>query len=324
VLTAIISKYSYERHHPLMRAAAGGIDVAFWGTAAACALCLHGDIALARSWLEKLCAIYESMDLREMSAIAGGSIPGLLSLTNCVFHDPYFDGLCLRLMKSAHLTFTEVEAASTIRSKMAWESDEYSCLGNAFLVGQMKRRHWLLAPDEVGKDAMEEWLTRAPAEWGSAGKAGVVEVVPAINGEILGACGCAEVFESLGRFEEAITAAQADIRAYSIQPVVLVQSHTAIGRCHARLGQAQEAAAAFEAAIAEAQGCTLHYLEMLARRDYIVHVLDAEGRRDSQLAALGGAISRMVLPPGEYASVLGPSGIDAEAAVSAFVSGRDA
>ena len=69
----------------------------------------------------------------------------------------------------------------------------------------------------------------------------------------------------------------------------------------------------------------MHYLEMLARRDYIVHVLDdAEGRRDSQLAALGGAISRMVLPPGEYASVLGPSGIDAEAAVSAFVSGRDA
>ena len=34
------------------------------------------------------------------------------------------------------------------------------------------------------------------------------------------------------------------------------------------------------------------------------------------MAALGGAISRMVLAPGEYTAVLG-SGIDAEAAVAA-------
>ena len=66
----------------------------------------------------------------------------------------------------------------------------------------------------------------------------------------------------------------------------------------------------------KAHRCELHYLEMLARRDYIVHVLDAEGRRESQMAALGGAISRMVLAPGEYTAVLG-SGIDAEAAVAA-------
>jgi hypothetical protein len=102
-----------------------------------------------------------------------------------------------------------------------------------------------------------------------------------------------------------------------LQPFVLIESHMAVGRCHAKLGRPQEAAAAFEAAIAHAQLCELTWLEVLARRDFIVHVLDAEGRRDSQMVALGGAISRLVLAPSEYTAVLG-SGIDAEAAVAAF------
>ena len=66
--------------------------------------------------------------------------------------------------------------------------------------------------------------------------------------------------------------------------------------------------------------CELPMLEMLAHRDYIVHVLDGEGLRDSQMAALGSAISRMVMPAREYTAVLG-SGIDAEAAVAAFEAG---
>ena len=55
--------------------------------------------------------------------------------------------------------------------------------------------------------------------------------------------------------------------------------------------------------------------ELLAIRDYIVHVLDKEGRREEQLAALGGAVSRMVLPPSTYTPLLG-SGLDAMAAVA--------
>ena len=127
----------------------------------------------------------------------------------------------------------------------------------------------------------------------------------------------AEVFESLGRFDEAITAAQADIRNYPLCCAVTTQSHAAIGRCHAELGRPAEAAAAFEAAIEVAHRCELPFLEMCAHRDYIVHVLDAEGRRETQLVGLGGAIRRMVLAPGEYAAVLGHD-IDPEAAVAAF------
>ena len=127
----------------------------------------------------------------------------------------------------------------------------------------------------------------------------------------------AEVFESLGRHGEAITAAQADIRNYPLFCLVTTQSRAAIGRCHAELGRPAEAAAAFEAAIEVAHRCELPFVEMCAHRDYIVHVLDAGGRRESQMTALGGAISRMVLAPSEYTAILG-SGIDAEAAVAAF------
>ena len=79
----------------------------------------------------------------------------------------------------------------------------------------------------------------------------------------------------------------------------------------------QESAAAFEAAIATARRTEIPFLELLARRDYIVHVLDAQGAREAQMAPLGDCIKRMVLVPAAYNDVLG-AGIDAEAAVAAF------
>ena len=97
---------------------------------------------------------------------------------------------------------------------------------------------------------------------------------------------------------------------------MIVHSHAAIGRCQAKLGKPGEARTAFDAAIAEARRCELPFMEMLAHRDLILHVLDAEGARESQMAALGGCISRMVLPPGEYTAVLG-SDLDPEVAVAA-------
>ena len=54
-----------------------------------------------------------------------------------------------------------------------------------------------------------------------------------------------------------------------------------------------------------------------------VNVLDAQGRRDEQLLALGKCVSRLVMEPSEYTAILG-SGLDAAAAlaaVSAEVSG---
>ena len=97
---------------------------------------------------------------------------------------------------------------------------------------------------------------------------------------------------------------------------MLTQSYAAVGRCQAKLGHMEKATAAFEAGIAEAHRCELPFIEMLARRDYIVSMLDVHGKRE-EMAALGQCISAMSLPPSEYTAVLG-SGIGAEAAVAAW------
>ena len=73
-----------------------------------------------------------------------------------------------------------------------------------------------------------------------------------------------------------------------------------------------------------AQNCsstTQVFYEVFAHRDFITHVLDDAGRRNEQLAALGGAIDRNQLTPAEFTPLLG-SGLDGEAAVAAFESQR--
>jgi hypothetical protein len=227
--------------------------------------------------------------------------------------------IVLRLAKAQHLTFSEVDATAetfyAVTKSFGFVGETHKYSTPDCLAAQIKRRHWLLAPDEVGKGAMEEWLKTVPAECGSAGQSEVIDLLPLTDG-MMAAGDCADVFESLERYEEAITAAQADIKNYEIHPTTIIQSRTAVGRCQAKLGRMEEAAAAFQAAIAEAHACEFPFLELLAHRDYIVHVLDAEGRREEQMAALGDAISRMVMAPSEYTAILG-SGIDAEAAVAA-------
>ena len=165
---------------------------------------------------------------------------------------------------------------------------------------------------------MLEWLAGVPAEWGSAGQGERISCVPCTVG-MLGGGDCAEVFESLGRYEEAITAAQTDVRNYDLFTTLFVQSHAAIGRSQAKLGRADEAAVAFETAILKAREWELPFHEMLAIRDFIVHVLDQDGKRETQMVPLGGCISRMAMQPADYTDILG-CGIDAEAAVTAFKS----
>ena len=130
----------------------------------------------------------------------------------------------------------------------------------------------------------------------------------------------AEVFESLGEFENGIIAAETDCRVLATHPIVLIEANASRGCCLAKLGRTTEAEESFMAAIEVAVVFQVPFWEMVVRSDLVVFVLDAQGRREEQMAALGGAISCMVLPPAEYTQVLG-SGIDAEAAVAAFVGG---
>ena len=289
------------------------------------ALAVYGDVALARKWTLRSIGIMENMDIRTDPSMFAPGYFGSLAMTNSFMMKAGLGDLVLRYMKAVHLTFSEVDdTAETFYAftKFFGFVGETHKYGTAdALAAQMKRRHWLLAPDEVGKGAMEEWLKTVPAECGTAAQGKVIDCIALTDG-YMNACDCADVFESLGRYEEAITAAQVDIKNYEIFPPAIIQSYNAVGRCQAKLGRPEEATAAFEAAIAEAHDCELPFLELLARRDFVVHVLDAEGRREEQMAGLGDAISRMVMAPSEYTAILG-SGIDAEAAVAAFAAAQD-
>ena len=78
-------------------------------------------------------------------------------------------------MKSRYLTFTEAEASAAVYHGFVqffgFDGERHVYSRPSYLVCQMKRRHWLLAPEEVGKGAMEEWLSIARAEWGTGGQA---------------------------------------------------------------------------------------------------------------------------------------------------------
>jgi hypothetical protein len=342
----VIEGYDHDVHHQMFTTGPVGANMCIMGCPpASVALIYYGDISLVRTALLKLCTIFECNDARLDPSLFPCAYYTGLAWTNPWIRAIGLGDLSLRLLRALHITSAEVVASAAIYNGVVqyfgFTGETHCYATESYLIANSKRRHWLLAPDEVGKATMEEWLATAPAEWGGNGQGELVDCGPFSVG-LFCAGGAPEVFESLERYEEAIIAAETDIRNWPtmvsmqyhgiyttssiadvwclflhIQPVVLMQSHTAAGRCHAKLGRPVEATAAFEAAIAEVYRCELPFLEVLARRDFIVHVLDAEGRRDSQLAALGGAISRLVLEPSEYAAILG-SGIDAEAAVAAF------
>jgi hypothetical protein len=320
LLAWVVENYDHAVHHPMIVSSPIGVNDFMCQAHASRALAVYGDVALVRKWLLKAIDIYESADVRADPSLWGCCYFGAGNMSNSFTMKAGLGDLVLRFMKAQHLTFAEVGDTAEIFygvTKFFGFKGEKHCYSTPdCLAAQIKRRHWLLAPGEVGKGAIEAWLKTAPAEFGSSGQSKLIDCLPCTVGYMC-ACDCADVFESLERYEEGITAAQVDIRNYAFYPQVIVQSQTAIGRCQARLGRLEDAAAAFEAAITEARECELPFLELLARRDYIVHVLDAEGRREEQMAPLGDAISRMVMAPGEYTAILG-CGIDAEAAVAAF------
>jgi hypothetical protein len=267
------------------------------------------------------------------------SAAGTLNMTHTLIRRAGLSDLCLRLVNAMHLrsvvcvftatssltllwvtSFDEVEATAAVFDSIVghvfgFVGEKHCWVQQPFLISQMKRRHWLLAPNEVEEARMLEWLP--PAEWGTQGQGELIDVAGGPSAGMLLGSDSADVFEALGRFEEAIVAGETDIRNHETAPFILIQSHAAIGRCHAKLGRLQEARTAFEAAIAEAFDCEIPFAEMLVRRDFIESGACPEDERATQIIALGGAISRMVLPPSEYAAVLG-GGIDPEEAAAAF------
>jgi len=182
-----------------------------------------------------------------------------------------------------------------------------------------KRHHWLAAPTEVDETALRACLP--PPELGTRGwrdeQGNIFYDISANNVGCSDGTAAAEVFERLGELENALTAADTDLRCNPHNPYAQMEVGLARARCLAKLGRTAEAEGAFEQLIADAITFRFSFWELLARRDFIVHVLDDAERRDEQMAPLGKCITMMVQPASEFTEVLG-HGIDTGAAVAAF------
>ena len=151
ILADFIQTYDFKLHHELLQQAPMGMDMVMMNHPGTFALNVFGDIELTRKWLLKVCEIYEGMeDPRAVPTIFSCAYYGGLNLTHSFLKSAGLGDLSLRLLKALHLSFTEVEAsAETYHGVMrffAWTGKTHNWCTNAFLVSQMKRRHWLLAP----------------------------------------------------------------------------------------------------------------------------------------------------------------------------------
>ena len=88
-------------------------------------------------------------------------------------------------MKSVHATFSEVDAtAATLMAVVgkcaSWTTDTHTYSSPEYFACQMKRRHWLVARDEIDE---AEFCACLPApECGSAAQAELKDNTPFSNG----------------------------------------------------------------------------------------------------------------------------------------------
>jgi len=170
-------------------------------------------VVVCRFKLQQLCEIYEGMaaaggPLKDMSMFFNlyyGLLGHTHSYTRLAGCSDLVCGACnhdamsvaaasankvhdlrqaLRLMKSAHVTFAEADAtAATLDgaiSMIAWTTDTHTYSSPAYFACQMKRRHWLVARDEIDEAEFCAWLP-AP-ECGTAAQSKLKDNTPFSNG----------------------------------------------------------------------------------------------------------------------------------------------
>ena len=83
------------------------------------------------------------------------------------------DAQVLRLMKSVPATYSEVDKTAeilmSVMNFISWSTDTHTYMTAAYYACQMKRRHWLVAREEIDEEQFCAWLP-AP-ECGSAAQA---------------------------------------------------------------------------------------------------------------------------------------------------------
>ena len=317
-------RYHHAKHHNLCLQKGPQWDLGWMFQAVPWLLLVqHGDIAAVRSWINKLVTIYEDVNWRDAKIAhreALYAIVSPLSIAMGPFRRAGLGELSLRAMKAVGLTFDSSDAAlerhtSPVVQNIGFDAVDdtgKSVFNLGFFGCVAKTNHFLLAPDEIDREAFEAWLP-SPAE-GSHRKADTWDIYPCFDWVWWDP----EVFEMLGRKAEAAELAEAQIARFQLNSVLLIESYGVLVRCGAALGRTNVVVRGFfELGMAECARIQAPFLEMILLRDYIVAVLDPAGRRHEKMVELGSVVSRMHGEPTEYTAILGHE-LDATEALAAY------
>eukprot|EP00937_MAST-01D_sp_MAST-1D-sp2_P007755 g7755.t1 len=282
----------------------------------------HGDVHLVRQWRSK---VQESIVPWLVQATEDSPmeifVRGMQAINHArpAMRSAGLPGQSLAIARAAGFTYDTADTVGATYAQRTYDMygylvDHFTYFGTRGSQVTFKRLGYLLDPGSVDVESLKRSLF-LPQE-GSFSYQGQADGVGILS---FGATAfeAGEVFERLGDLESAIVAAKVDLAAWPFAVINLIDNNTVLGRCYAKLGRLEDAATHFQRAIAVARSIGAPYCEMLAHRDYIVHVLDAQGQRNGQLAKLGAPIASMVLDAAEYTQLLG-AGVDAVAAVAAF------
>lgn len=200
------------------------------------------------------------------------------------------------------------------------QDGELICGGEHFLLDAWRAQHYLLMPDDVNMDAFNAWLPAVGRLCGPRG--GDAYDVGVANGHGYGNMDSeVELREQLGQHADAIEAAGLWIERWPHQPYTHCVSRIPMSRSHLACGRMDRAAAGFVATIEQAQAHRMHFLEMIALREYGVCCLGPSNRRAELLPALGRALASMALwhggDLGPLTQLLG-HGFDGVAALARF------
>ena len=80
----------------------------------------------------------------------------ILAMTNSYHHRVGWPDLILRLMRATGFTFSDADSSAAIVGKTlmgtwGWQTDTHTWTDPTYLAAATKRRHYLLAPDEIDR-----------------------------------------------------------------------------------------------------------------------------------------------------------------------------
>jgi len=291
-------------------------------------LSVHGDVALSQMWMQKRLAVFQSaspVDITSTlciyafsaainSSVSTRSVPSIAALTAKIYETLGFGfGRVEATYESGFKAFlATLFWAKTCRPAGHPEGVKITQGAPDFWMDAQRINHFLVAPDEVDHDAFLRWLP-PPAELCTA-KDGSFDIIAGMWWGYMGVDGVPEVYERVGRNDDAVLAGEATTARFPFNPFLRLAAATADSRSHAAAGRAAVADAGLQHAVAMAQRHRLPWLEMLACRDALTRLPASMGGRDRWLAALGRAIAAMPAAKQQWPEIDGVLGAGLTAA----------